>query len=198
MVEKTGQPLSRQFSLTNLWEGIQCGRDDCGPCHQGGDVLYPCFKRNLTYQSICVRCHPGILDKKGKLDSDCHLPSVYVGETARSLYERSKEHLKAYKEEKEDSHMYKHHQVHHGGKGETRFYLKPTRFHRTALTRQLTEAVQISRLGEGLTLNSKSEYSRCKIARLELGEAQQRLAAHNEGEDQQEVEDQQAGGRIDS
>ena len=42
-------------------------------------------------------------------------------------------------------------------------------FHRTALSRQLKEAVRIRRRGgEGSILNSKGEYNRCYIPRLEL------------------------------
>ena len=61
--------------------------------------------------------------------------------------------------------MYKHHVVHHGGQGTKDFHLRPIAFHRTALKRQLIEAVR-SELGERLALNSKGEYNRCKIARL--------------------------------
>ena len=38
------------------------------------------------------------------------------------------------------------------------------------MTRQIAEAVRIGRLGEGVVLNSKSEFNRCKLGRLTLGE----------------------------
>ena len=97
-------------------------------------------------------------------------PSVYLGETSRSLYERGREHWQAYREGREDSHILKHHILHHEGKGEPKFYLKPLQFHRTALNRQITEGVKISRFGESNLLNSKAEYNRSKISRLSLGE----------------------------
>ena len=40
------------------------------------------------------------------------------------------------------------------------------KFFTSALTRQITEAVWISRWGEDSLLNSKGEYNRCKIGRL--------------------------------
>ena len=44
------------------------------------------------------------------------------------------------------------------------------KFFTSALTRQITEAVWISRWGEDSLLNSKGEYNRCKIGRLALGD----------------------------
>ena len=46
--------------------------------------------------------------------------------------------------------------------------LRPVRFFRTALSRQITEAVRIQRWGEDVVLNSRSECNRCKIGRLML------------------------------
>ena len=66
-------------------------------------------------------------------------PSIYVGETAKSLYEHGKEHWDSFKSEAKDSHILKHHQLHHGGVGDPKFQLCPVRFHSTALTMQLHE-----------------------------------------------------------
>ena len=44
--------------------------------------------------------------------------------------------------------------------------MKVLNFYRTALSRQVGEAVRIHK--RGLVLNSKSEYSRCSISRLSL------------------------------
>ena len=33
-VERCGLPLARQFPLTRLWDGMQCGRKDCVTCYQ--------------------------------------------------------------------------------------------------------------------------------------------------------------------
>ena len=47
--------------------------------------------------------------------------------------------------------------------------IKPVSFHKTALSRQISEAVRIRRRGgEGAILNSKAEFSRCYIPRLQV------------------------------
>ena len=96
-------------------------------------------------------------------------PSVYVGETCRSIYERGLEHWKSYEEGDSESHILKHHVLHHGGEGQPLFHLKPVKFYRTALSRQIGEAVRIGKRG-CLALNSKAGYNRCEIPRLTLGE----------------------------
>ena len=61
------------------------------------------------------------------------MPSVYVGETARSIQERAKEHWEAFKRGDKDSHVLKHWVVHHESKGEPEFIMKVVRFYRSAL-----------------------------------------------------------------
>ena len=60
--------------------------------------------------------------------------------------------------------------IHHEGRGEPKFHLRPVNFHRSSLGRQIAEAVRIERWGEDLILNSKAEFNRSKITRLTLGE----------------------------
>ena len=175
IVERSGTPLKLMFPLTKIGGGQECGRPDCRTCTQEtrGEQVPPCTKRNVLYENICVRCNPDVgeenKEKKG-WSPPTTTPSIYVGETAKSLYERGKEHWYGYKSKADDSHILKHHLLHHGGIGEPQFHLRPVRFHQTALTRQIHEAVRIQRWGEDVVLNSKGEYNRCKISRLTLGE----------------------------
>ena len=172
VVERTGTPLVRQFPLTRLWEGTPCPRSDCVTCTQGGGgEIYPCSRRNVVYENICLICHPEAAEKEGKLEEGVASQAVYVGESARSIYERSREHWDDYVKGETDSHILKHHVLAHGGRGEPQFHFRPVRFHRTALGRQLHEAVRIRRRGGEVVLNSKGEYNRCEIARLVLGDA---------------------------
>ena len=191
-VEKTGTPLARQFSLTRLWEGMRCGRDDCTPCNQEGEELYPCMRRNVTYLNIFLKCNPGGGKKVMELNEKTAFPSVYVGETGRSLYERGKDHWRDSRLKPEESHIHKHHQVHHGGEGDPLFHLRPAVFHRSALNRQITEAVKIGRLGgEESLLNSRGEYNRSHIVRLTLGEERKEddmKEDEDRSEDNKEVE----------
>ena len=64
VVERTGTPLARSFPLTRLWEGTPCSREDCPPCTQGGEELYPCTRRNLVYENVCQVCKPKTALKK--------------------------------------------------------------------------------------------------------------------------------------
>ena len=95
VVERAGTRLKDMFSLTNLWGGSQCAREDCTTCTQEGEDIPDCMRRGIVYESICTKCNPESI-KPGPLKSvNKDVPSVYVGETSRSVYERAEEHWKA-------------------------------------------------------------------------------------------------------
>ena len=162
VVEKAGAPLKRIFPNTNPWAGAHCSREDCVTCNQGAEELPNCTKRNLVYENICLECNPEA-SKKGELKTpNGNIPSIYVGETSRSVQERAKEHQEALKSNSNDSHMYKHWLLHHPGEEEPKFIMKIVQFHRTALSRQVREAVRIAKRGRDTPLlNSRGEYNRC-------------------------------------
>ena len=172
IVERAGTPLKLMFPLSKVGQGGECGKRDCTTCTQEsrGEILPPCSKRSVVYENICIICNPGVVEgeKMKKFTPPAHPPSIYVGETSRSLYERGKEHWRAFVNKQEDSHINKHHIIHHQGVGEPKFHLRPVCFSKTALTRQITEAVLIQRWGEDILLNSKAEFNRSKISRLTL------------------------------
>ena len=61
--------------------------------------------------------------------------------------------------------------VNHSGSTEPRFIMRAISYHKTALERQISEAVRIRRRGgDGAVLNSKSEYNRSYIPRLVVEE----------------------------
>ena len=167
VTEMAGSQLRRILPNTNPWQGQDCLRQGCVPCGQGGERLEDCRRHNILYESSCMECNQtDILYKKGAKLSDCE--GVYVGESGRSLHERAGEHLHDAGAGKEDSHMIKHWQEHHGGSGDApRFHFKLISSFQDALTRQVSEAVRIDLRGGGV-LNSKSEYSRCKLPRLTI------------------------------
>ena len=57
--------------------------------------------------------------------------------------------------------------MHHNSVGQPKFIMKVVQYHRSALSRQVGEAIRIQRRG-GVTLNSRGEFNRCKITRLSL------------------------------
>ena len=139
-------------------------------------MIAPCTRKSLVYENVCLTCNKGARGKEEVKDVDPDIPSIYVGETSRTIKERSKEHWAASKgnaKVREGSHIHKHQELHHGGE-EPKFIMRVVGFHRSALSRQTAEAVRIQRRGgEGAVLNSKSEYNRCYIPRLKLVEEEE-------------------------
>ena len=149
VVERTGTALKSRFSQGSLWEGIRCGRGEkeCVTCYQDCETLPPCTRVSVMYENICAVCNPEARGKKEVKKIQEDPPSVYVGETSRSLQERSQEHHADLRNGRDKSHMLKHRMLHHDNK-DTPFIMRAISFHRSALSRQAAEAVRIRRRGE--------------------------------------------------
>ena len=136
-------------------------------------MIAPCTRKSLVYENICGQCNKGAKGKEDVTGSNPEIPSIYVGETSRTIFERAAEHWGAAhgsKAAKAKSHMAKHQELVHGGE-EPEFIMRVVKFHRTALSRQTGEAIRIRRRGgEGAVLNSKGEFNRSFIPRLQLVE----------------------------
>jgi hypothetical protein len=167
VTERGGTTLGSLLSNKNLWSGEACGREDCRPCKQEGDKKEPCTTRNIVYESECGTCNPEgsrkVADRKSLAESR-DVPSLYVGETARSLKERSGEHWADAEGGKEESHMVEHQVLAHGGGVHPSFNFKVVKHCGSSLERQVREAVRIQM--RGLVLNKKGTYNRCKLTRL--------------------------------
>ena len=119
---------------------------------------------------MCQVCNPGAGGRRELREINTNIPTAYVGETSRSIWERTKEHWSSYRSRDSDSHLLKHQEISHGG-APPDFIIRVVNSSRTALERQTREAVRIRRRGgEGAILNSKAEYSRSYIPRLQLDE----------------------------
>ena len=91
-------------------------------------------------------------------------PGVYVSETGRSLFERAAEHLRDAKNHCHTSHIIKHWAIHHPEESkQPAFKFRVLRTHKSALNRQIHEAVRISTHGK---LNSKAEFRQNQVKRL--------------------------------
>ena len=83
------------------------------------------------------------------------------------------EHWANWRRREEKGHMVKHQLLHHEGR-EPNFTMKVISSHKTALNRQIMEAVRIRRRGgEGEILNSKGEINRAYIPRLVLEQTEE-------------------------
>ena len=190
IVERADTSLRSKFPLTTLWDGTQCGRTECIDCNQGAEVLFPCTRSSLVYENTCLRCNQGAGGKKELQDVRTDIPTVYIGETSHSLQERGAQHWGGWKRKVPQNHMVYHQNMEHGGEP-PKFILRPVSFFKSALTRQIAEAVRIRRRGgEGSILNSKSEYNRCHIPRLQLEEQEQEEELKRREQEEKEEQEQ--------
>ena len=182
IVEEAGDKLIDMLRTTNPWKGEYCGREDCWPCQTkemtGRDKTQECTKRSIVYETWCETC----LEKEKKKieeehendeDAQKEIDKIrkykYIGETARSAYERGIEHKNALEKLQEDSHLLKHVANSHRGEKleEIKFGMRIIKQTRSALERQITESVVIQEEQKRHNiLNSKSEYNRCSLPRL--------------------------------
>ena len=91
--ELGGRKMGTLFP-TNLSANLPCGRETCHPCSFLGDGKKKsnCKQRSVLYISKCLLCNPA---KEGKnKDKETGREGIYLGETSRSLAERSQEHIK--------------------------------------------------------------------------------------------------------
>ena len=160
VVENAGTTLAAMLNNKDPWAGQQCGRDNCPPCTQGDDKLEDCKAQNILYESICRECNKENSERKGdmSLADSRDQASIYVGESGRSLYERALEHHKDYTKNKEDSHRTKHWTIAHRDEQKPSFVQKVVKSYKTALERQVGEAVRI--MLRGYTLNSVGTFNR--------------------------------------
>ena len=115
-------------------------------------------------------------------------PSIYVGESARSLCERSTEHWGDALAGKDASHMVEHQTLAHGGSTDIRFKFRLVKSFKSSLDRQIAEAIRIQKRGGGV-LNRKGEFNRCGLTRLVIDNKWEREKWEKAWEDKGEGED---------
>ena len=100
---------------------------------------------------VCKKC-----EESGK--------SVYIGETARNLYTRMKEHIQ---NKTESSFMRRHVSEMHQGE-EVEFEDRVTKTNKDCLSRQVREGVHIQRYGSKYNImNTKSEWNQPSVYRIQ-------------------------------
>ena len=165
IVENAGTSLSSILSNKNLWPGAACGRKKCFPCQQESEKREQCSQENVLYESMCTLCNGKERSKdEMSLKDERENPSIYVGESSRSLMERTAEHHSDYAKNKEESHMTKHWANHHPGSSKPLFHQYIVKSFKSSLERQVAEAVRIQYRGN--VLNSVGGFNRSKLTRL--------------------------------
>ena len=117
-------------------EPIDCGRQNCFTCRSEAGK---CQRQNLIYEITCITCQ-----RSEKV-------SIYVGETARTSFDRGAEHLNDLKRKSKESPLVNHQIEDHEGQ-ECEFQMKVKEFAKTNIMRQALEAHHIE-LHEGKGTN---------------------------------------------
>ena len=170
LVERSGTKLRHLLVSSDPWSNIKCGDKQCLICNNPLNTSFNCRKRNVSYKTYCLKCADDAgMDSKTINKNISENIKFYFGETFRDAYTRGKEHLSDYKAENEDSHMLKHLSEDHPGcdPSDIKFGMSVVKSHKSSFERQLFESILIFRAGKNI-LNSKSEFSRCKVPRLSI------------------------------
>ena len=159
VVERGGITIKDILCRTNPWASEGCDRRDCLPCKwergRGGN----CQQESVVYVITCMECEKN------------NVRAEYTGETSRTAFLRGREHIDGLEKENEDNALWKHcHQKH--DKNKVNFRMKVLRGHRSPLTRQVQEGVEIDCSKAGIVMNSKGEWngSRLPRIRIEIGD----------------------------
>ena len=145
IVETGGRSVQSEIQKSNPTKTNGCENMECIACQEGRGRGGNCMKSNVTYEMECRLCPEG--DK-----------CIYVGETSRNLFTRTKEHMEKYRSERRNPDSFiKQHQVERHQDVPAEFSAKVTGSFKDCLSRQVSEAVQIRR-SNGPVLNSKSEW----------------------------------------
>ena len=149
-------------------------------CLSQGGKGTSCRKEGVVYLIDCLLCEK----EEGRTKT------AYIGETSRSCHERLKEHMWLFVHKKDgdpakqeaNSVLWKHSKDEHGGVMKVEDWRsKITSTHLTALNRQVTEAVLISRGKEGTKLlNNKQEFGANLLLEVVVMRGDQVLGNRNE------------------
>ena len=151
IVEMGGSTMKRELQRSNPTATPGCKKEDCECCKRERGKGGPCHTNNVNYIVECRKCQ----------ESE---RSVYIGETARNLYTRMKEHIQ---NKTESSFMKRHiNEVHQGE--EVDFEARVTKTNKDCLSRQVREGIHIQNYGSKYNImNTKSEWNQPSVYRIQ-------------------------------
>ena len=147
-----------------------------------------CSKRSIVYETWCADCQKKCVETEGREGGTYK----YIGESARSAYERGLNHQNDRKSLDMGSHMLKHALQCHENEDPNlvKFHMRILEFHKSSLERQISEAVLIQEWkGKSHILNSRSEYNRSSIPRLGVKMGQKAYKTKKEFDEEMEKDD---------
>ena len=155
IVKRAGTKLVDLLRKADPWQGEDCSREQCPLCSTkvktGERKEQDCTRRSIVYKNWCITWEQRDQEKLEEMDIDDEKRKEftrniklhkYIGETARSSYERSLEHLRDSMEMKLDSHLLKHFLENHREQEMEKMEFG-TREYKTAFDRQIGESVKI-------------------------------------------------------
>ena len=132
---------------------LGCGRLECLPCQSSGRTKGDCEKNSVTYTITCETCK--LAGKK----------TSYEGETGRNAFTRGVEHQQGLHQKSEQSALWKHCVLEHSNQ-EAEFSMVVNQCHSSCLSRQVHEAVRITRTDAEIILNPKSKFHQAPLIRV--------------------------------
>ena len=102
------------------------------------------------------------------------MTALYWGESARTGFKRGLDHVEGLKRECEKAPLWRHAQrFHEGEKEETWYQMKVVRSHKSPLTRQVDEGVEIAMCDAKIVMNSKGEWNGSRLPRMVIERGEQ-------------------------
>ena len=96
-----------------------------------------------------------------------NVKKIYFGETSKNAFTRGKQHTQQLQNKDKHSVLNRHLQQDHREQTEIpEFKMKVLKSHRSALDRQITEAIKINRTQRNKLMNNKTEWGHNKIMRM--------------------------------
>ena len=86
VVERPGRAIHSNITSNNPFPRKSCGRSGCPYARSGKDCLEKCSKESIVYEAQCLKCNQDQSPKQ-----------VYFGESSRTLFTRSNQHLEDFK-----------------------------------------------------------------------------------------------------
>ena len=171
-VEGGGVPLNRSVTTSDLGKGKTCPEGNCPLCLTGegrGGLHH--HRSGAVYKGDCTLC------------LQTQIEARYWGETSRSAYCRTLEHVKAIESRDEKNAFSKHLSLHHPEEeGNTdAFKFSLVELHKQPLPRLTSESCFIHTNTADLPMNSKAEWHQPTVGRVVVTRELQELQGQQEG-----------------
>ena len=127
--------------------------------------MSPNHIHNILYKNSCDNCRAA--NAAAGIESTDENTAAYWGESFRSPGERSGEHLQDYRNQSEESHMWRHKLQAHPQE-EVSFSMKVVKRFLSSFEREVAESIFIEVNQNKNILNSKSGFNRCLIPKLSV------------------------------